>query len=96
MAGSGPMASIDHGWMNGPGDYYQRHQVRKAQFLAEHPEFSIVFIASLDCHEASSGHADAPEGLTVMRDRSLGQLMDRLEARFKKPEETEAEGAQAE
>jgi hypothetical protein len=87
MAGSGPYASIDHGWMSGAGDWYQRIQERRAKFLAEHPEWSIVFVRSIDQHEASMGDKDSPEGLTILQDRSLGELMSRLEARYPKSEE---------
>lgn len=97
MAGSGPNfppsmgPAIDYGWMNGAGDWFQQIQERKAKFLAAHTDWSIIHVVSLDCYEASTGHADAPEGLTVMRDRHLGRLMDRLEERFKPQAEEEPE-----
>jgi hypothetical protein len=90
MAGSGPHASIGHGWMSGAGDWYQRIQERKARFLDKHPEWSIIHVRSLDRYEASKGDKDSPEGLTLLQDKSLGELMTRLEARY--PEAEEAEG----
>jgi hypothetical protein len=85
MAGSG-----HGGWISGPS-WYDRHKERKAKFLVDHPDWSIVYIRSLDIHKASSGDTDS--GLDILQDKYLGALMDRLEARFAPPEEAEAEGA---
>jgi hypothetical protein len=85
MAGSG-----FGGWISG-SSWYDRHKERKEKFLAEHPEWSIVYVRSLDIHEAASGDTDS--GLDIMQDKSLGALMDRLEARFAPPGEAEAQRA---
>jgi hypothetical protein len=62
--------------------------MRRDKFLAEHPEWSIVYIRSMDQHEASTGDTDTE--LIFLHDRSLGTLMDRLEERYK-PQAEEAE-----
>jgi hypothetical protein len=81
MAGSGP-----GGWISGSA-WYDRIKERRDKFLAEHPEWSIVHVRSMDEYEASKG--DTESELIVMHDRSLGTLMDRLEARYPDTEETE-------
>lgn len=75
MAGSG----LDGGWVSGTC-WYDRHKQRRDKFLADHPEWAIVFVRSLDAHEASTGDTDTE--LVILTDRSLGTLMDRLEARY--------------
>lgn len=72
-----------------PANWYIRHVERKDKFLAEHPEWSIVFVRWLDSYEASRGDKDAPEGLSIVHDKSLGTLMDKLEALY--PEAPEAD-----
>ena len=72
--------STDGGWVSGSSSWYTRHQDRRAKFLADHPEWTIVYVRSLDMHEASTGDMDSE--LVILQDRSLGALMDRLEARY--------------
>jgi hypothetical protein len=84
MAGSGPFASINQGWISGSG-YRDRNRERRNKFLADHPEWEIVYVRSLDRHEASTGDHDTE--LVVMSDPHLGALMDRLEARYPVQEE---------
>lgn len=67
------------GWISGSG-WYDRVQERRDKFLADHPEWKIVYVRSLDQHEASTGDTDTM--LVILHDRSLGTLMDRLEARY--------------
>jgi hypothetical protein len=86
MAGSGPGAPIG-GWISGPA-WYDRHRERRDKFLAEHPEWNISFVRSMDRYEASSGETETE--LVILQDKHLGALMDRLEARYPTPE---AEGA---
>lgn len=90
MAGSGITgpSALDGGWISGAG-WYDKHKVRRDKFVAEHPEWSIVFVTSRDVYEASSGDNDS--GLDILMDKSLGQLMDRLETRYAVPEETRAD-----
>jgi hypothetical protein len=73
-----------------------RNRVRRDKFLADHPEWSIVHIRQLDQYEASSGTTDTE--LVILTDKSLGELMDRLETRYASPEaqaDTEAPEAEA-
>jgi hypothetical protein len=88
MAGSGPgyshpVGSIDGGGWNPASSWYDKHKERKDKFLAEHPEWDIVYVRMMDQHEASTGTTDTE--LVVLQDKSLGDLMDRLEARYAKP-----------
>jgi hypothetical protein len=92
MAGSGIGGAIGGGWISGTPSWYDRHRVRRDKFLADHPEWSLIYIASRDVYEASMGDND--NGLDILMDRSLGQLMDRLEARYPASEETEEGEAQ--
>jgi hypothetical protein len=78
------------GWISGPA-WYDRHRERRDKFLAEHPEWAVAFVRSMDRYEASSGETDTE--LIILQDKSLGSLMDRLEARYPTPEE-EAEAAE--
>jgi hypothetical protein len=73
MAGSGP-----GGWISGAG-WYDRAQERRDKFLAAHPEWNIICVRSLGQYEATG---DTGTELLFLHDRSLGTLMDRLEARF--------------
>jgi hypothetical protein len=75
-------------WVSGPG-FYDRHKQRKDKFLAEHSEWSIVFVASMDRYEASTGDLDTE--LVLMTDKALGQLMDRLEAKYASEQDTPSE-----
>jgi hypothetical protein len=91
MAGSGPFAPIDHGWMSGSGSWMDKHRERKAKFLAEHPEWEIVYVRSQDRHEATSGTTDTE--LLILTDTHLGTLMDRLEARYSSSGEAQGDTA---
>jgi hypothetical protein len=76
------------GWISGPA-WYDKHRERRDKFLAEHPEWDISFVRSMDRYEASSGETDTE--LIILQDKSLGPLMDRLEARYSdEPEDTPA------
>jgi hypothetical protein len=75
MAGSGT-----GGWVSGSSSWYDKHTERKDKFLAQHPEWSIVYVRSMDRYEASSGDTDTQ--LVILSDKHLGTLMDRLEARY--------------
>jgi hypothetical protein len=66
--------------MTGNGQWYEEVKDRKGKFLADHPEWEIVYVRSLDRHEASTGSTET--GLVILHDTSLGTLMDRLEARY--------------
>lgn len=90
MAGSGPLASIGGGWASGPGNHFDKHRQRRDIFLAEHAEWSIVYVRQMDQYEASMGDTDTE--LTILTDKRLADLMDRLEARYPTPE-AEAEEA---
>lgn len=79
------MAGIG-GWISGAG-WYDRHRERRDKFLAEHPTWSIVYVRSKDVYEASRG--DSETGLDILMDKSLGPLMDRLEARYGAPDAEE-------
>jgi hypothetical protein len=74
------MGPMDGGWISGSSSWYDRHRDRKAKFLADHPEWSIVYVRSMDRYEASTGDTDTQ--LVILQDKSLGSLMDRLEARY--------------
>jgi hypothetical protein len=75
------------GWLSGPS-WYDKHKERRDKFVAEHPEWSIAFVRSMDRYEASSGETDTE--LIILQDKHLGALMDRLEARYSdEPEEPE-------
>jgi hypothetical protein len=78
MAGSGPGGPVG-GWISGPA-WYDKHRERRDKFLAEHPEWDIAFVRSMGRYEASSGETDTE--LIILQDKSLGSLMDRLEARY--------------
>jgi hypothetical protein len=80
MAGSGPGAFIGGGWTSGPGNTFDKHRQRRDKFLADHPEWSIVYVRSMDRYEASTGDTDTE--LVIMSDTHLADLMDRLEARY--------------
>jgi hypothetical protein len=88
MAGSGPQASIGGGWITGTPSWYDRHRQRRDKFLAEHPEWQIVYVRSIDRYEASTGDTDTQ--LVILQDRSLGELMTRIEARYPEAEEGNA------
>jgi hypothetical protein len=79
MAGSGPGASIG-GWASGPGNTYDKHRERRDKFLADHPEWSISYSRTMDRYEASTGDTDTE--LVILTDKHLGDMMDRLEARY--------------
>lgn len=74
------------GWISGPA-WYDKHKERRDKFAAEHPEWSIAFVRSMDRYEASCGETDSE--LVILQDKSLGALMDRLEARYGDGEEPE-------
>jgi hypothetical protein len=80
------ISGSDGGWISGGMSWYDKHVDRKDKFLAVHPEWSIAYVRSMDQHEASTGSTDTE--LVIMQDKSLGTLMDRLEARY--PEEKES------
>jgi hypothetical protein len=80
MAGSGFGGPIDGGWISGSSSWYDRQKDRRDKFLAEHPEWSIAYVRSMDRYEASTGDTDTQ--LVILQDKSLIQLMDRLEARY--------------
>jgi hypothetical protein len=73
---------------SGPG-WYDRHLARKQKFLADHPEWSVVYVRSLDRYEASTGDTDTE--LVLLMDQSLGELMTRLEARYAPEQDTPSE-----
>ena len=66
-------------WIAWPG-FYDPHRARRDKFLADHPQWQIIFVGDLDGYEASTGDIDTQ--LVILADRSLGPLMDRLEARY--------------
>lgn len=86
MTGSGPGGWISGAGSNGPAPSGDRNRERREKFLADHPEWSIVYVRSKDVHEASRG--DLNTELVLMADSYLGALMDRLEARYGSEEET--------
>jgi hypothetical protein len=93
MAGSGPgiaypRSNDDDGWISGPSAY-DRAKERRDKFLAEHSDWSIVFVRARDVYEASRGDSDS--GLDILIDKSLSQLMDRLEACYPKPDDDSAD-----
>jgi hypothetical protein len=86
------MADVgDGGWISGSmsnvREPVDRNRERRAKFLADHPEWSIVFIRSMDRYEASKGNTDT--ALVILHDKTLGQLVDRLEAEYGKPGQDE-------
>lgn len=89
MAGSGfgGPVGLDGGWISGGMSWYDKQKMRRDKFIAEHPEWTIAFVRSMDRYEASRG--DTETGLDILQDKSLTQLMDRLEARYAPPRETE-------
>ena len=74
------------GWISGPA-WYDKHRERRDKFLTSHPEWNIAFVRSMDRYEASSGETDTE--LIILQDKSLGSLMDRLEARYTEGDEAE-------
>lgn len=86
MAGSGPYAAVG-GWASGPGNNFGRHRERRDKFLAEHSDWAISYSRTMDRYEASTGDTDTE--LVILTDKHLGDLMDRLEARFPDPEAEE-------
>jgi hypothetical protein len=80
MAGSGP-----GGWPSGADSWYVKVKERRDKFIADHPEWTIVYVRSMDRYEASKGDTDS--ALVILHDKSLGTLMDRLEAEFGFPAE---------
>ena len=82
MTGSGPGIG---GWISGAG-LYTRAMERRDKFTTKHPDWTIKHVPDMDCYEASQGSTDTV--LTVLNDRSLDRLMERLEAEFDFPEET--------
>ncbi len=82
MAGSGPGI---HGWNSGAGTY-TRAMERRDEFLERHPDWTIKHVSDMDHYEALNGSTDTT--LTVLHDRSLDRLMERLEAEFDFPAET--------
>ena len=99
MAGSGPYAPTGSGyeqygpygggWVSGSGSWYDKHKERKDKFLAEHPSWEIVYVRSQDRYEATTGNTDTE--LVILTDTHLGDLMDRLEARFPPAEDPKGE-----
>jgi hypothetical protein len=86
MAGSGPAAAVG-GWASGPGNHFDKHRRRRDKFLANHPEWSIVYVRRIDRYEASTGDSDTE--LIIMTDSHLADLMDRLEARYPEADESQ-------
>jgi hypothetical protein len=67
------------GWISG-SCWYDKHKERRDKFLMNHPEWAIVYVRSMDRHEASKG--DTETKLVILTDKSLGRLMDRLEDKY--------------
>ncbi|HEY0934710.1 MAG TPA: hypothetical protein VGD91_13330 [Trebonia sp.] len=84
MAGSGPYAPIGGGWISGACSWYDKQKERRGKFLAEHPDWEIYRIRSVNRWEASNGDTDTE--LSILQDEHLASLLDRLEARFPKDE----------
>ena len=62
------------------------------EFLAEHPEWSIEHIRALDFYEAVR---DDVSGKTIIQDRMLGPLMERVKAATRAEQEAATTGAEA-
>lgn len=82
MAGSGPGAVIG-GWGSGAGAY-DRNRQRRDEFLEAHPSWTIEYNRETDAYDAVEKTGSSQRQIT---ERSLGPLMDRLEALY----ETEKE-----
>ena len=85
MAGSDIGGWILGACFNGTLPSQDRDWVRMVVFLADHPEWRISHNPVHDIHEAVTGPTDTE--LIVVGDTYLGSLMDRLEARYGKPDE---------
>jgi hypothetical protein len=77
MAGSGPGAFIG-GWSSGAGAY-TRAQQRRDDFLADHPSWTITYNRETDAHDAVETQGSSQRQIT---EKSLGSLMDKLEALY--------------
>lgn len=62
---------------SGSGWAWSDDVLRKDQFLAEHKDWSIRFVRTMDYYEAIR---EEPSGETTITDKRLGLLMDRVEA----------------
>lgn len=79
----------DMAWIPWPG-FYDPHKARRGKFLANHPEWQIIFVGDLEGYEASTGDIDTQ--LVILADRSLGPLMDRLEAGYATDDDHQCQG----
>jgi hypothetical protein len=76
MAGSGITPQGIGGWSSGAG-VYDRARQRRDDFLEAHPSWTIEHNRETDAYDAVEKTAN---GERLITEKSLGPLMDRLEA----------------